>query len=299
MESKEQIKAEFNTNPGYLVEKEIKDFTANSELNLMPETDQASIFDQPLVGFADGNDPLFTQYKSIIASTHLTPVEALAKTHNKNPEDLKGPISVISWILPITEKTRQSVRKETQSPSRLWAYTRWHGEKFNDALRRHLVGFLSGLGYLAAAPAVEPYFKASANEKGAFSNWSERHIAFTAGHGTFSLSDGFITDRGIAHRCGSVVTDLQLPASTRIANGPYSNCLFYINGSCKACISRCPAGAITEKGHDKKKCMEYSRTNLGHLKEIYNVGIAGCGLCQVGVPCEFNNPARRIKNTRS
>ena len=162
---KSRVKAKFNTNPGYLIEKEIKDFAATSELNLMPETDHASIFDQPLVRFADGYDPLFTQYKSIIASTHLTPIEALAKTNNKNPEDLKAPISVISWILPITEKTRQSVREETQFPTRLWAYTRWYGEKFNDALRRYLVGFLAGKEYLATAPAIEPYFKGSATKK--------------------------------------------------------------------------------------------------------------------------------------
>jgi epoxyqueuosine reductase len=295
MESKEQNKKEFNANPAYFIEKEIRDFTSSSELNLMPETTNVVIFDLPLVRFAGGNDPLFTQYKSIIAPTHLTPVEALAKTNNKNPEDFKGPISVISWILPITENTRRSARQETQFPTRLWAYTRWYGENFNDALRRHMVEFLSGKGYLACAPAIEPYFKGSANEKGPFSNWSERHIAFAAGHGTFSLSDGFITDRGIAHRCGSVVTNLQLPVRTRTASGPYSNCQFYINGGCKACIARCPAGAITEKGHDKKKCMEYARVSLGHLKEEYNVGVPGCGLCQVKVPCEFENPAKKIK----
>ena len=229
---------------------------------------------------------------------HLIPLEALAKTHNKNPEDLKGPISVISWILPTSENTRQSARNEIQHPSRLWAYTRWYGEKFNDALRRYLIEFLTGKGCLAAAPAIEPYFKVSSDEKGAFSNWSERHIAFAAGQGTFSLSDGFITDRGIAHRCGSVVVNLRLQASTRTASSPYSNCLFYIDRTCKACISRCPAGAITEKGHDKKKCMEYARTSLGHLKERYNVGIVGCGLCQVKVPCEFENPTQRIKNNK-
>ena len=56
------------------------------------------------------------------------------------------------------------------------------------------------MGYLTVAPAIQPYFKVSANEKGDLSNWSERHIAYVAGHGTFNLSDGFITERGIYTR---------------------------------------------------------------------------------------------------
>jgi epoxyqueuosine reductase QueG len=226
---------------------------------------------------------------------HFTPREALAAAYNKKPEDLPEKLSVISWILPIAEKTRQSERRETLLPSRLWVFTRWYGEIFNDALRKHVTEYLTGMGYLAAAPVIQPYFKRLSNEKGQFSNWSERHVAYVAGHGTFSLSDGFITERGIAHRCGSVVTDLKLPVSRRTAKGPYSNCLFFVNASCKACISRCPAGAISEKGHDKIKCLDYSGPGISHLRSEYNVGITGCGLCQAKVPCESKNPTIKVK----
>ena len=52
------------------------------------------------------------------------------------------------------------------------------------------------------APVLQPYFEKTyrTDGKGYFSNWSERHIAYAAGLGTFSLSDGFIIERGIAHR---------------------------------------------------------------------------------------------------
>jgi epoxyqueuosine reductase QueG len=132
------------------------------------------------------------------------------------------------------------------------------------------------------------------NERGPYSNWSERHIAYAAGLGTFSLSDGFITERGIAHRCGSVVTDLVLPVSSRTAKTHLSNCLFYVNSKCRACIPRCPAGAITEEGHDKIKCRQYMKTDIGYLMEEYGVGVQGCGLCQTKVPCEFRNPAKKL-----
>jgi len=38
---------------------------------------------------------------------------------------------------------------------------------------------------------------------GPASSWSERHAAYAAGLGTFSLNDALITPKGIAHRLGS------------------------------------------------------------------------------------------------
>ncbi|MFH1647729.1 MAG: epoxyqueuosine reductase, partial [Chloroflexota bacterium] len=236
---------------------EVKSFVANSPLNRMPTPEKDIIFDEPLVQFADGDDPLFTEYKAIIATTHLTPREALARAGDKKPDELPRRISVISWILPITLNTRKSNRTQTRHPSRLWSHTRWFGEKLNEALRAHVMALLTARGYLAAAPGLPPLLKIERNEKGMYSNWSERHIAYAAGLGTFSLSDGFITERGIAHRTGSVVTSLELPASPRTAAGTYANCLFYAGEKCVACIKRCPAGAITEAGHDKNKCQQY------------------------------------------
>lgn len=278
-----------------LVEKEIRSFARRSRLNRLPLPGGGVIFDEPLVQFARGDDPVFAEYKSIIGPFHLTPREALARAYKKKPEDLPPRLSVISWILPITDKTRRSNRRRQATPSRAWAYTRWYGEKFNDVLREHVVNFLTGKGYLAAAPMRQPYFHAEIGENGNYSNWSERHMAYAAGLGTFSLSDGFISERGIAHRCGSVVTDLELPPSPRIAQSPYANCLFYVNQTCRACIGRCPGEAISQKGHDKLKCVRYMEGNDPELKKKYGVGIVGCGLCQTKVPCEFINPARKLK----
>jgi len=280
-----------------LIENEIKSFALNSPLNHLPAPNNNIIFDEPLVQFADGDDPIFTEYKNIIHSTHFTPREALARAYNKNPEDLPSRLSVISWILPITSRTRESNRRRKKTPSRDWVYTRWYGEKVNDATREHMVNFLTKREFLVVAPLLQPYFKISepSEDNNYYSNWSERHIAYAAGLGTFSLSDGFITERGIAHRCGSIVTNLELPASPRTAKNPYANCLYYINGKCQACINRCPAGAITDKGHDKIKCGEYFSTKLRRLNERYGVRRWGCGLCQTKVPCESINPVRKLK----
>ena len=276
------------------IEEKIRAFVSTSPLNRIPASANDIIFDEPLVQYADGDDPIFTEYQTIIAPVHLTPREALAKAEGKSPEGLPDRLSVISWVLPITRKTRESNHQQTKIPSRLWSYTRWYGEKFNEALRWHVVELLVEMGCLATAPMMQPYFKILTNGKGSYSNWSERHIAYAAGLGTFSLSDGFITERGIAHRCGSVVTDLSLPASPRTAKNHLANCLFYVNKECRDCIDRCPAGAITENGHDKVRCGDYVQDDIGYLLKEYDVGVAGCGLCQTRVPCESRNPAGEL-----
>ncbi|MFC1942738.1 hypothetical protein ACFLWU_05950 [Chloroflexota bacterium] len=295
-----KAKEKLETKPAEFIEQEIKEFVRTSPDNRLSFFNNYVIWDEPLVSFADGDDPIFTEYKTIISPEHLTPREALAKSYDKRPEDMPVRLSVISWILPTAEETRKSNRAEARVPSRLWSHTRWYGEKLNEKLREYVVSLLTGMGYLAAAPFSQPYFQTYTNEKGPYSNWSERHMAYAAGLGTFSLSDGLITERGIAIRCGNVVTNLVLPPSPKTANSPYSNCLFYVGVTCRACIDRCPAGAINEKGHDKNKCQQYLH-DIGYSRESLEDGydnektVAGCGLCQTKVPCEFQNPTNKLK----
>jgi epoxyqueuosine reductase len=276
---------------------EIRSFVEGSPLNRMAGAEKDIYFDEPLVQFAAGDDPLFAEYKSVIGPEHLYPREALLQLSGAGPAAIPERVSVISWILPIAEPTRRSNRAGTRLPSRYWSHTRYYGELLNEALRKHMVEFLQAMGYAAAAPALPGVVKVFRNEKGMYSNWSERHMAYAAGLGTFSLSDGFITERGIAHRCGSVVTALELPASPRTANGPYANCLAYTGVKCVACIGRCPAGAITEKGHDKIRCQAYLRDIGYRPQEAYDVNksVFGCGLCQTKVPCEDRNPVKKLK----
>lgn len=300
MNQSAEVEKQLPANQAQFIKQKIKEFVRTDTINRLSFMDDYVMWAEPLVKFANGDDPIFTEYKNIIAPVHLTPREALARAYNKNPEDMPARLSVISWILPAAEETRKSNRVETRVPSRLWSHTRWHGEKSNEQLREYVVALLTDMGYLAAAPGLPQYIKRYSNEKGPYSNWSERHIAYAAGQGTFSLSDGLITEHGIAHRCGSVVTSLILPASRRTAKSPYSNCLFYLGVNCRACIERCPGGAITEKGHDKNKCEQYM-VDIGYSAALLRNGydndksVAGCGLCQTKVPCEFRNPAKTLK----
>lgn len=288
---------ELTRDPEAFVRAKIEAFVRESALNRLVELDGSPIYEEPLVGFADGDDPLFAAYKEIIGPFHLTPREALAQAQTEQPNAAHGSVqhvSVICYVLPISEATRASNRAEKKAPSARWAHTRHYGEEFNDAVRDYMVEMLRERGYLAIAPVRSGLFKIH-NEGvklAPASTWSERHVQYVAGMGTFSLNDGFITPKGMAMRCGSVVTNLPLQATPRTYPNHYANCLYLAQGVCGECIARCPAGAISEQGHDKKKCQAYSYGALNPYRDQYGVSVTGCGLCQTGVPCEACIPVR-------
>jgi len=279
----------FAQNPERFIARVIAKFVKENPANRR-KVGRGKFWDKPLVGFASGNDPLFKQYKKIIGKFHHTPLEIFGLTfgQKEKPQNL----SVISWILPTSEGIRKSNRKETKYPSRLWAHARDFGEQFNVKLRDHLVEVLKKEGYQAVAPMNSPHWKRVRSPRVGFaSSWSERHAAYVCGLGTFGLSDGFITPKGKAMRVGSVVTNLPLKPSAKKYPHHRANCLYFFNRTCKVCAARCPAGAITAKGHDKDKCYEYSYNTIGPSKRAeYGVKITGCGLCQTRVPCESEIP---------
>jgi len=275
--------------PEAFVTKAIEVFTRESAANRR-KIDGGRYWDRPLVGFASGVDPLFRQYKKVIGRFHFTPREIFDLTFGRNTRAPE--LSVISWVLPAAEDIRKSNRKETRYPSLLWSHTRQFGEEFNTKLRDHVVSFLTKKGYRAVAPMNSPHWKRLRSPRvGLASRWSERHVAYACGLGAFGLSDGFITRKGKAMRLGSVVTDLPLAPSAKLFSDIHANCLHYFNGTCRTCAARCPAGAITAKGHDKDKCRQYSYGVIRIAKaSAYGVDITGCGLCQTKVPCEFEIP---------
>jgi epoxyqueuosine reductase len=291
-----QKRLTFAKDPERFIERAIAKFVRESPANRR-KVDGGQYWDTPLVGFVSGDAPLFKQYKKIIGRFHFTPQEIFDLTFGKKKHPKK--LSVISWVLPTSEDIRKSNRKETQYPSLLWSHARNFGEEFNVKLRDHIVSLLKKKGYQAVAPMNSPRFTRLVSRKvGLASNWSERHVAYACGLGAFGLSDGLITAKGKAMRVGSVVTDLPLKPSEKPYPHHRANCLFYFDKSCMVCAARCPAGAITEKGHDKNKCSEYARNVVGAVKRAeYGVEIAGCGLCQTKVPCEFEIP-KRIQKTR-
>lgn len=266
------------------IEKFIKELVNKSPLNRLTSVDGGAIFDEPLIGFADGLDTLFEDYKHIIGEYYLTPAEALQKLVQIEPrESINDDISVICWALPFTERIRSSNAVNRALPaSPLWFNGQQQGEKFNNYIREQVVQYIRDRGYLAIAPFNSPFYERVGRYQ---TNWSERHALYAAGMGTFGLSRWLITERGVAMRCGSVVANLKLKPTLRQHVSHTEDCLFYSNGTCGECIARCPSGAITSEGLDKPKCREYLDL---HAKA------EGCGLCQTNVPCESKIPKTKM-----
>jgi len=271
------------------IEDVIRRFIA-SPANTMKNEANDLAWDEPIIGYSNGADPLYDFYKRDIGSFFLTPIEFMRHTY-PNLELKPKQLTVISWILPQTEATKTDNRKETRWPSERWARTRIFGEEANDELRRHLVKALINREVEAVAPMLSPLWDRATSEKYGFaSTWSERHAAYAAGLGTFGLCDGLITRKGKAHRAGSVIANLVIPPTERSYRDHHAYCLFYAKGTCGICIMRCPAAAISGKGHDKEKCSAYLNTTHAYVETHYGFKGYGCGLCQVDVPCESRIP---------
>lgn len=282
-----------------LIREEMTRYVLESKENWLDETNDR-FYDEPIVKFASADDPLFEEYKTIISNDHLTPREAFESAFGK--DSYQGG-TVISVVLPINEKIRKSNAAQVSQASKEWALLRAFGDDiFRRQCYRHLEQFINQMGYRTVAPAGADWFTIFRTGSGPASNWSERHIAYAAGLGTFSINDGFITEKGIAIRIISVVTELKLAPDRREAESHTANCLLLSKGTCGACIKRCPVQAITEQGHDKIKCFQFvygeeSKKLAVSYGGNEKVG-SGCGLCQTKVPCEYRNPNKKLVTTQ-
>jgi len=283
------------------IEKFVKALVLKSPKNRLEHLDNSPVYEEPLLGIADANDPLIARFKEVVGSFHLSPQELWRQNF---PGEVPLDLSIIAWVLPFTKTIRDSNRRQHHQPSRHWGHARLYGELLNNQLRSELVSFLTERGCRAMAAAQSHTFKVFwDNPEGPVSNWSERHYCLAAGLGTFGLNRGLITKKGQAIRCGSVLTDLKLPATERKFRSHTAYCPYLETGGCGACIKRCPAGCITFQGKDNAKCFDYLSKNLDHLASKYfpeenlhdaQGKVCGrmyfCGLCHTGVPCEAGIP---------
>jgi epoxyqueuosine reductase QueG len=279
-------------NPEVTIAKEIERFVAESPDNRSPEPAATAYFSTPLVGFADASDPLFRELKSIIGDFYLTPRDILDRSFPDHTGAWDG-ASVVSWILPFSRAIRERNRSETFCSSRVWACAKKYGEEMNGKLGEHLASWISKQGFCAVVPTQSPFYEVlQPDESGYASNWSERHVAYVAGLGTFGLSGGLITRRGIAVRCGSLVTSLHLTPTPRPYSSHHEYCLFYNSHQCGKCIDRCPGGAISGEGHNQERCMNHGAEIMQQCESV-DLVMPTCCLCQTAVPCEGGIPEGR------
>lgn len=260
------------------------------------------MWNSPIVGFAAGDDNYFKFLKEDIGSFYWSPSEAFRLKYKNIPvkdEDL----TVVSFGFSQTEATKKVQKQAKEMPSLRWFVSRGEWEVFIYDLCKNILNQLEMNGLRAVAIDLLPEWSRMISEKhGIASKWSHRHTAFIAGLGTFGLSDGLITKQGKAMRFCTIIIETKLPSDQRPYNRYNEWCQFYFDGSCGACIARCPVNAITNKGHDKEKCSEFLqliKNEKGPDIVTKSHYISGCGLCQSKVPCQDGIPAKLCSDNRS
>ena len=280
----------------------IVSFVADSKDNFISDEDAIypnlagmKIYDEPLVGFARADDELFiTEFKKegIIHPEYLAPLEWLS--------DAK---TVVSFFLPFTGEVKESNRNKFDEPyeqdipqrcSAEWLHARIEGQIFVDIITDYIQSILEADGFKTICPTtsgqlrmITPYI----------STWSERHAAYASGLGTFGLSKGLITQKGMAGRFGSVITNAEFCENTRPYSEPFAYCTM-----CGACMMKCPVGAIDKKkgcavGKDQLICGPYVIGSKLPPHGSNNRVRYGCGKCQSGVPCESGIPHKMFTDS--
>ncbi|MDF2505439.1 4Fe-4S binding protein [Clostridium sp.] len=262
-------------------------FVQNSEDNIIKKQVALSenvvgmkIFENPIFAFGSSDDKYFKLLRnpSAIGKHFLIPEEWLP--HSK---------TVISFFLPFTKEVKIGNRRDMLWPSEEWLHGRIEGQAFLKKLCQHLTSELMNAGYNSIIPSLDERFWAkegfnntSLHPDVSFtSNWSERHVAFVCGLGTFGLSKGLITKKGVSGRFGSIITDLYLPPDKREYEDIYEYC-----SMCGACAKNCPVNAISiDKGKNHIICSNFIDKTAEKHKPRY-----GCGKCQTAVPCESKIP---------
>ncbi|MCL2833568.1 MAG: 4Fe-4S binding protein [Treponema sp.] len=249
------------------------------EIALRPDLAGMKIFDDPVFGYAAADDSIFLDYKKpgVIGAHFMAPSEWLPNAK-----------SVISVFLPFTNQVREANRKTMDWPADEWLHARIEGHAFQKKVVQFIIALLTKDGKEAIAPMLDSRFSQKSpvtenkREQDFYtSNWSERHAAYACGLGTFGLSKGLITAKGVAGRYISVITSALYKESGRPYTGIYDYCI-----KCGACAKNCPAKAITiENGKNHFLCSEFLNTTREKYDPRY-----GCGKCQVKVPCEFRAP---------
>lgn len=242
------------------------------------------LFDAPIVGCASADDPLFARIKA--------EDEILGDAFKLPTEWLPGAKSVISIFYPFSEPVRKSNWDNLGVPSDEWLHGRIEGHEFIHATDRIVEGWLRDEGFETCIPALDPSLVIHKREPEEavgrplfVSSWSERHVAFVAGLGTFGLSAHLITRVGKAGRFGSIVTAAEIAPTPRpYGDDPYAYCTL-----CGACTKRCPVNALSlEHGKDYQTCWVYMEETKVRFKPRY-----GCGKCQHLVPCETGIPNKK------
>ncbi len=245
----------------------------------IPGKGDTVMYDMPLIGFSSASDEIFKSFrkKEIIGPQFFTPRDWLSTAQ-----------TVVAFFFPFTEEICFSNRDRKET-SVEWQYARIEGQTFIGTYMTALKQLLEKQEMEVCVPSMDDRFDLVYEEVTTEgqedihidSRWSERHAAYACGLGTFGLSRGLISEKGMAGRYGSMILSGKWEGTARRYTRFDEYCV-----KCGACMRKCPVQAISlEAGKNNRICKKY----VDYTRVIYAPRY-GCGKCQVGVPCERRAP---------
>jgi len=253
------------------MKEKVQNFIKNFVQKYKIENETSSNWEEPLVAFANANDPLFLKLKTAISETHKLPTDLL--------EDAK---TVISYFIPFQKEIALS-NAGAKNSSKEWAIAYIETNKLIAALNNCLSQELEKANFKSVILPPTHNF-----DKGRLiSDWSHKHIAFIAGLGNFGLHQMLITEKGCCGRLGSLITNTKIEPTRRPDK---EFCLYKYDQSCQKCVENCVFSALKMDSFDRQKCYDSCLSN-GRL--YAKLGLADCcGKCVCVVPCSFSNPVK-------
>lgn len=220
----------------------------------------------PVIRYGDACDPRFHDLSQAVGTKHHLPQDYLPNAR-----------TVLSYFIPFRREVAIS-NQVGETCSSLWAQAYIHTNAMAVALQAYLVEYILALGFDAAIPTGTGMI----SKEDPRSRWSQRHVAYLAGHGTFGLNNMLISDQGCVGRYFSLVTTLPVDPDPVIKE---VRCLYKRDGLCGQCVNQCPNGALTINGFNRFRCLQQCLINEKRFP-----GADVCGKCVVNLPCSFTIP---------
>lgn len=220
----------------------------------------------PLVGIGSVDHPVWLELKKHMPK-QIIPVNILQDSSE---------YSVLSLAFPRKHKIVKDSISATDLPARSWFESK-------NILKQYMPQFSHDLCTLFEDAGITAW-SAPGDFQG---NWSERHVGYACGLGTFGLNGALITEAGATHRLMSFIIKARFDVYSKVAKSPFANCLYHAKETCGACIRVCPKGAIDNKSHHPDIC---GFNNSQKIKEKYGLSSVGCALCMIKTPCAMKNP---------
>lgn len=252
------------------------------EQAILPSSTGIRFFDTPLVGIASAGDPLFQSLcqPGVIGPWFRLPAQWLPEAR-----------SVLSFFFPFTDRVRQAEDFSSPFPAPDTLNARYEGQQYLKVFIRRLRDALLTVGESAVIPSDDETFwsvwnpgsqkQATTPEVSFTSTWSERHVAYVCGLGTFGLSANLITAKGCNGRLCSLVTSAEFAPTPRAYDGPFSYCT-----RCGLCAAHCPVGAIDPvTGKTHPRCAAW----IQEVRHCFEPRYC-CVRCQLRLPCTAGIP---------